>query len=91
MSALHPKLNWEEFERFRAERKRRKFWLWFGASFGLMVLVGATSYWVYVEPVAEQTRTRSRVEKPLIQQQPTQQPEGALAEENFVFTTQYPN
>ncbi len=86
MSALHPKLNWEEFERVRAERKRRKFWLWFGATFGLIALVGATSYWVYVEPAAEQTKTRSRVEKPLIQQQPTQQPEGALAEENLIFT-----
>lgn len=82
MSALHPKLNWEEFERVRAARKRRKFWLWFGLSFSLIALVGAASYWVYEPTHAQTGSTAGKLEQAASKQEQAQQPELASAGES---------
>lgn len=82
MSALHPKLNWEEFERVRAARKRRKFWLWFGLSFSLIALVGAASYWVYEPTHAPTGSTAGKQEQVASKQEQAQQPELASAGES---------
>lgn len=44
MTPLHPKLNWETFERERARRKRRKFFWWFSAALGMLGLLALGVY-----------------------------------------------
>lgn len=44
MTPLHPKLNWETFERERARRKRRKFFWWFSSALGMLGLLALGVY-----------------------------------------------
>lgn len=51
MTPLHPKLNWETFERERARRKRRKFFWWFSAALGMLGLL-ALGVYSFTQPAA---------------------------------------
>lgn len=63
MNNLHPKLNWEAFQKARARRKRRKWLLWFCFLIGTAVLAGYVS-WHMRTPTARLTETR--VEESLV-------------------------
>lgn len=51
MTPLHPKLNWETFERERARRKRRKFFWWFSSALGMLGLL-ALGVYSFTQPAA---------------------------------------
>lgn len=51
MTPLHPKLNWETFERERARRKRRKFFWWFSSALGMLGLL-ALGVYSFTRPAA---------------------------------------
>lgn len=51
MTPLHPKLNWETFERERARRKRRKFFWWFSSALGMLGLL-AIGVYSFTQPAA---------------------------------------
>lgn len=51
MTPLHPKLNWETFERERDRRKRRKFFWWFSSALGMLGLL-ALGVYSFTQPAA---------------------------------------
>jgi|GEM_PF-6704688 len=78
MTQLHPKLNWEAFERARARRKRRKFFWWFSSALGMLGLLALGVYSFTHQP--QQPAQAEKAEKEIPgQQEQIQQEENVVA------------
>lgn len=79
MTPLHPKLNWEAFERERARRKRRKFFWWFSSALGMLGLLalGVYSFTQHSEQLVLAKKAEQEMSGP---QKQMQQEANAVAE-----------
>lgn len=90
MTPLHPKLNWETFERERARRKRRKFFWWFGSALGMLGLLALGVYSFTHEPEQPVLANKAVQEMPQ-PSQPIQQEANAVVEVPETFEPVLPS
>lgn len=69
MTQLHPKLNWEAFERERTRRKRRKFFWWFSSALGMLGLLALGVYSFTHQPEQPVLTEKAEKEIPALQKQ----------------------
>lgn len=69
MTSIHPKLNWEAFERERARRKRRKFFWWFSSALGMLGLLALGVYSFTHQPQPPVLAEKAEKEIPALQKQ----------------------
>ena len=90
MTPLHPKLNWETFERERARRKRRKFFWWFSSALGMLGLLALGVYSFTHQP--EQPVLANKAVQEMHQpSQPIQQEANAVVEVPETFEPVLPS
>lgn len=90
MTPLHPKLNWETFERERARRKRRKFFWWFSSALGMLGLLALGVYSFTHQP--EQPVLANKAVQEIPQpSQPIQQEANAVVEVPETFEPVLPS
>lgn len=90
MTPLHPKLNWETFERERARRKRRKFFWWFSSALGMLGLLALGVYSFTHEPEQPVLANKAVQEMPQ-PSQPIQQEANAVVEVPETFEPVLPS